>query len=308
MGTSGFIIDLAVVDPDGPGRYLLGIECDGTDLSLRTLGPRSRPAAREFVCAIAAGGSIGSGAPTGSTGPKSSSGSSSRPSTRRASTTKPRSHARKSNRPRNPTSWTTRSRSIASSRSNEALNGDLPPWVLPYQEADFDVPSGTAIPDTSLNTLAKIVTRVVTIEGPIHREEVIRRVTSLWGHHRAGNRIIGTVTGAIQLAVRKGILQSEGEFVSLADRTEIAVRSRSAVTASNLRKPEMLPPAEIAAAIRRLLADHIGLTRQELVAMVARLLGFKTTTAKLKEAIDAVVAGMIEQAEVSVRDDKFFSP
>src|SRR4030095_5243145 len=26
---SGFFIDLAVVDPDQPGRYLLGIECDG---------------------------------------------------------------------------------------------------------------------------------------------------------------------------------------------------------------------------------------------------------------------------------------
>ena len=48
----------------------------------------------------------------------------------------------------------------------------------------------------------------------------------------------------------------------------------------------MLPPAEIAAAIRGLLTDHIGLHRQEVPAMVARLLGFKTTTAKLKEVID----------------------
>jgi very-short-patch-repair endonuclease len=29
IGIAGFFIDLAVVDPEQPGRYLLGIECDG---------------------------------------------------------------------------------------------------------------------------------------------------------------------------------------------------------------------------------------------------------------------------------------
>ena len=29
VGSAGFFIDLAVVDPDRPGRYMLGIECDG---------------------------------------------------------------------------------------------------------------------------------------------------------------------------------------------------------------------------------------------------------------------------------------
>src|ERR1051325_3930651 len=29
VGSKGFYLDLAIVDPDHPGRYLLGIECDG---------------------------------------------------------------------------------------------------------------------------------------------------------------------------------------------------------------------------------------------------------------------------------------
>ena len=37
-------IDLAVVDPDKPGRYLLGIECDGAAYPLLAIGPRPRPA------------------------------------------------------------------------------------------------------------------------------------------------------------------------------------------------------------------------------------------------------------------------
>ena len=43
VGTSGFIIDLAVVDPVCPGRYLLGIECDGaTYHSARSARDRDR--------------------------------------------------------------------------------------------------------------------------------------------------------------------------------------------------------------------------------------------------------------------------
>ncbi len=43
IGTAGFFIDLAIVDPSNPGRYLLGIECDGaTYHSSRSARDRDR--------------------------------------------------------------------------------------------------------------------------------------------------------------------------------------------------------------------------------------------------------------------------
>lgn len=43
IGCAGFFIDLAVIDPEKPGRYLLGIECDGaTYHSARTARDRDR--------------------------------------------------------------------------------------------------------------------------------------------------------------------------------------------------------------------------------------------------------------------------
>ena len=181
-------------------------------------------------------------------------------------------------------------------------------WVLPYEEASFAVPRETAIPETPLPILMEIVARVVTIEGPIHREEITRRVTVLWGQQRAGNRIVRAISDAIELAIRQGILQSEGEFVTPSQRTELTVRCRSGVTAPHLRKPEMLPPAEIAAAIRGLLTENIGLHRQEIPGMVARLMGFKAASPKLKDAVDAVVSKLIEQGQASARDSKVFPP
>lgn len=43
VGSGGFFIDLAIVDPDQPGRYLIGIECDGaTYHSSRSARDRDR--------------------------------------------------------------------------------------------------------------------------------------------------------------------------------------------------------------------------------------------------------------------------
>ena len=43
VGSAGFFIDLAVVDPDRPGRYMLGIECDGAKYhSARSARDRDR--------------------------------------------------------------------------------------------------------------------------------------------------------------------------------------------------------------------------------------------------------------------------
>jgi hypothetical protein len=48
VGTAGFYLDMAVVDPLKPGRYLLGIECDGAAYhSARSTRDRDR--LRQFV-------------------------------------------------------------------------------------------------------------------------------------------------------------------------------------------------------------------------------------------------------------------
>ncbi len=48
VGCSGYRIDLAVVDPDSPGRYLLGIECDGANYH-RAKTARDRDRLRENI-------------------------------------------------------------------------------------------------------------------------------------------------------------------------------------------------------------------------------------------------------------------
>jgi very-short-patch-repair endonuclease len=48
VGCSGYRIDLAVVDPSAPGRYLLGIECDGATYH-RAATARDRDKLRQLI-------------------------------------------------------------------------------------------------------------------------------------------------------------------------------------------------------------------------------------------------------------------
>jgi len=42
VGVAGFFIDVAVVDSGNPGRYLMGIECDGATYSAKSARDRDR--------------------------------------------------------------------------------------------------------------------------------------------------------------------------------------------------------------------------------------------------------------------------
>jgi hypothetical protein len=74
----------------------------------------------------------------------------------------------------------------------------------------------------------------------------------------------------------------------------------------NLKKPEMIPPAELRQAIERLVAEHVGIQRDQLPLVVAKVLGFKATSPKLKDAIEKVLARMLEENVITLRDDKLF--
>lgn len=64
MGVSGFRIDLGVVHPDAPGRYLAGVECDGATYH-RQATARDLDRLRESILVKLAGGFEEFGAPNG---------------------------------------------------------------------------------------------------------------------------------------------------------------------------------------------------------------------------------------------------
>jgi hypothetical protein len=176
--------------------------------------------------------------------------------------------------------------------------------AAPYQEASFAVPTVELL-DLSSAELAQIAVKVVEVEGPIHEQELIVRVRSLFGLQRAGNLIQDAVKASLKLALRGKAVVRLGQVYDINDRL-VRVRDRSAVNSPSLRKPEFLPPSEIRAATLLLIERHLGAKRAELQTHVARLVGFKKTSQQLAQLIDAEIDTMLREGLLNERDGCLF--
>ncbi len=82
----------------------------------------------------------------------------------------------------------------------------------------------------------------------MHIDEVVVRLRSAWGLHRAGGRIQGVVERACDVGVQRGRMAREGAFLSLPGGV-VTVRDRGSVTSATLRRPDMLSQSEVDAAV-----------------------------------------------------------
>lgn len=296
IGIAGFFIDLAIVDFDCPGRYLLGIECDGaTYHSSRSARDRDRlrqqvledhgwiihriwsvdwfqrphEELKKVIAAI---------------------------ETAKAKWASRTIAYTKTTKPIQLEVLTVqRSDEITTTNSSEAL-------TVPYQQASFSIPTNQAPHEAPINLMVAVVDKIVEIEGPIHEDEIARRVSELWGLNRTGNRIVSAVQRGLHVATRAGIIAHNSPFFFKPDQKEVPIRNRENATSANLRKPEMLPPTEIMAAILAVVRIHFGIKSDEVVAEVAHLFGFKSTSSQLRQVIQAQLQKLVNGGCVTVRD------
>jgi len=298
IGTAGFRVDLAVVDPERKGRYLMGIECDGATYH-SSRSARDRDRSREQVL-VDRGWRIHRIWSTDWFH---------RPDEQLkkvlAALEKVRSNEAEP------------LESLASSPS--ATTGDIEreqsesetvstsSSVL-YVEASFPIPVSTPIVDTALRTRMEILVRVVEIEGPVHREEIARRMLTLWGQSRLGPRIADAIEQTCRSAIDRGVIVDDGNgFLTQASTIgAVVVRDRSNVVSSTLRKPEFLPPAEVRQAVRQIVAREIGISPNEVAGALARSLGFSNSTAALRDAASREMDHLLEQRAIINRNGRLF--
>jgi hypothetical protein len=84
--------------------------------------------------------------------------------------------------------------------------------------------------------------------------------------------------------------------------------TRESVTSLTLRRPEMLPPEEIAFAIKAVVKASFGAQQDELFTAVARLLGFKSTSAQLRERLSVEASRLVEREVLTDRDRVLAEP
>jgi len=176
-------------------------------------------------------------------------------------------------------------------------NKGLTELAIPYKQARFEVPKMQDPGDMSTKDISSILVRIVEQEGPIHEDEILVRVRDLWGFQRAGNRIQDAVARGIRsLIVTKKCIRESGCLAMPA--AKVQVRNRENADSASLRRPDMLPPTEIRAAILALIDSSYGAGRREIPVAVARILGFKSTSGPLRATIEAQVGKLLRQNSI----------
>jgi very-short-patch-repair endonuclease len=289
VGVAGFFIDLGVLDRERPGRYLLGIECDGVPYH-SSRSARDRDRLRQAV--LEDHGWI--------IHRIWSADWFQRPAEqlRRVADAIGRAKVVADEISRHYSPSLSAAKTIESDDGIERETAlETAKLATEYSQAAFQVPSGVEPQELAKNELAEILLRIVQYEGPIHEEELLTRVRDLWGFGRAGARIQDAVAkGVRSLLVTRKCSREEG-FLSIPGAA-VPIRNRENVTSSNLRKPEMLPPAEIRAAILAIIDVHHGATQRELPVAVARLFGFKTTSSQLRATIESQTDKLLRQGAI----------
>lgn len=306
VGLAGFFVDIAVASADEPGRYILGIECDGQSYR-DARSARDRDRLRESVLRDKGWQVYRVWSSDWFHRPEAEleklvaaiERAKSEPGTLESS---PRSSHRAV-----PVEILTVDRGeLAEMGLIETQN---PPDTESYIEASFAVPSNQfelhLIPT---GQLAAIVRQIVEVESPIHRSEVVTRARTLWGLQRAGSRIQQAVEEAIASAVSLGGVQIvEKEFLASPGK-EVRVRDRSMVESLTLRRPEFLPPSEIDSALIKVVQDNLGAKAEELVTMVSRQLGYKSTSPQLRRIILDRCEALVGAGRLASKGDLLVAP
>jgi very-short-patch-repair endonuclease len=305
VGIAGFFVDLAIVDPENPGDYLLGIECDGASYhSARSARDRDRlreavlrdrgwllhriwstdwfhqpdVELRKALAAIEQARAMRSSSDHHSSEDVLDDAEESRdntetdhiPPARAVHLSTPRSRARR------------------------------------YKQADVRAPAGLDFHQASLAKLAEIASEIVEAEGPVHGDEVARRLAAAFGLKRAGGKIQEKSKRALDNLMRRDVIARDGKFFHRSGQRTFPPRSREHVSSPTLRRPERLPPVEIRAAIAQVVSDHLGVSYDDAAIQVARMLGFKRTGGELRVVIRKQIKTMVGKDELRSEGGKLY--
>ena len=288
VGTAGFRIDLAVRDPAAPGRYLLGVECDGARYHSARWA-RERDRLRQSVLEQK-GWTIH----------------------RIWSTDWFWRPDEEPQRLLQAVAAAQGRREDGPSQEPSAVHGPPPivverdpptseeePRAVPYREAEFDIPERMDLHEAPPEVVADYVVKVVRCETPVHVDEVARRLCRLWGQSRTDQRVKKRVRDAAGYAVEQGWIARDDSFLRRTRRTQKpVVRDRREVQSRTLRKPALLPPEEVEWAILQVVEQNVSLSVKDCAVQVARRFGFRRTSEDLRRVVDAATDRLVTRGRL----------
>jgi very-short-patch-repair endonuclease len=291
VGCSGYRIDLAIKDPSNPGRYVLGIECDGAAYH-STKAARDRDRLREQVlrglgwrihrvwstdwfqsqssCLARIEKAIQEAA---------SLAASTRPELAPSSP----GMAPLSSEPDRIASQVESSTAIATEPAT--LRGAKPYEcaILPTTSRDPErLRDGSAV-----QQISKDISTIVSAESPVHVDRVTSILADAWGVGRMSSRAQQAIDAALSRVVKGNRVRMDGEFLIALSPAVTAQPSFRVPSpdGQNVRPIEHIHPSEMSAAIGAILERQFSMPLSSLCTELARVFGMQRATGKCETAV-----------------------
>lgn len=295
VGSAGFSIDLAVVDPDFPGRYLLGIECDGATYHSSATA-RDRDRLRQAVLEN-----------LGWTLFRIWSTDWFKRKNRVLETLVSRLEDLRA-RERMADRSATQTADAASADEKDETDDraadegfaefTLPRGVVAYERAplgnlgDLDTLARLRGP-----AIADVLATIVRAESPIHRDEVERVLAAAY-QTRVSKRCHEAFAIGLAALLAHDEFAERGDFVWYGAVDAVSVRWRAGDCP--VTKSELIAPEEFERAVRLTVENEFGMRRAALVASTARLMGFARSGPTLNERIEAAVGVLLARGDLEI--------
>lgn len=290
VGSAGFYIDLAIVDNDNPGRYILGICCDGKSYETAK-SARDRDRLRTIVLE-------GMGWKL--------------------------FNVWSIDWFRNPqgelrllieTIENAKNQVEHNDALEEELMEDLKNLVREEpEEIDNSIPRyiKVSLPSEvchqeihtySLGKLGAWIHEVVKVESPVHFEEMARRIADANGISKIGSRVRASITDAVNYAIRTGLIKKKDEFLwNIEDHLPV-IRDRSLLS-PNSKKLNLISDEEMNLAIIKVVESSIAIQPDNAVIIIAKLFGFARVTEDMRNHILKSIIKAVK-SEIVKKDGEF---
>ncbi|BBT79468.1 hypothetical protein WP8S18E11_11340 [Aeromonas veronii] len=275
VGTAGYFIDMAVKDPEYPGRYVLAIECDGAAYH-SSRSARDRDRLRQGVLEGLGWNFHRIWSTDWFRNPQQE-------ITRAVAAIEAARTKIAERRDAIP--------EVAPEPKHEIIRGAsaeeaVPNSSQPYVKANLAlVASSTELHQEKPEQLARMIQSVVDVEAPVHSMEVTRRLMGAFGVTRAGVRITAAVEEAILLGAGQGLFNSKNGFLYSTDSRTIPIRSR-AHWGSAERKLEWVAPEEIDNALLETVTLGFSMNSDDAISGALGLLGFGRATSRISAELE----------------------
>jgi very-short-patch-repair endonuclease/DNA polymerase III delta prime subunit len=296
VGCAGFYIDIAVRDPNKPGRYMLAVECDGATYH-SSKSARDRDRIRQSVLE-------GLGWRFH----------------RIWSTDWFRNRHKETERLDNAIKSAIAYYEVYDSVPVvEEVVKSKPRAAIERVEVEYQASAsvyqvfpieqlylgyGDSIPDANTTVLAEDILKVVELESPIHVKHLTIRLLSAVGSLRSGARINRSILDGIGLLNRQGKVELDAEFIIAKSQGEITIRSRIELP-SNERKYDLIYDGEIAKAAVDTVKDTFSISSDDLVKSITEVLGFSSTSKAMKFRTESVLAEQVESGHLTLKGDTY---